>query len=113
MYCACTECNVFVCANVHVRSQGFHYILRGGDGWMAFCLFAVSLLRCFVFFVCFFFNSSNHKTCYLQLSSWRGIDYLLRISDVENTHRTIVISQMLSGTPILRDAKPHTCMKSI
>ena len=68
---------------------------------------------CFFLFLFFFFNSSNHKTCYLQLSSWRGIDYLLRISDVENTHRTIVISQMLSGTPILRDAKPDTRVKSI
>lgn len=46
MYCGGTECNVFVCANVHVRSRGFHYILSG-DGWMALCLLAVSLLRCF------------------------------------------------------------------
>lgn len=46
MYCGSTECYVFVCANVHVHSQGFHYILSG-DGWIALCLFAVSLSSCF------------------------------------------------------------------
>lgn len=34
MYRRSAECNVFVCANVHVHfSGGFYYILSG-DGWM-------------------------------------------------------------------------------
>lgn len=51
-------------------------------GWLL-CLFAVSLLlRCF---------SIHHQTCYLPHSSWHGIDYLLRISNMK-----IHILQLLS-----------------
>lgn len=94
------ECNVFVCANVHVHfSGGFYYILSG-DGWMPptpppsffFCCNSAALPF-----------TSHHKTRYLPLSSpRRGIDYLLRISKHENAPSTTVISQMLSGTPIFR-----------
>lgn len=76
MYCGSTECNVFVCANAHVHSQRFHYIL-GDDGWMAFCW----LLVCCI--VSFFFSVHINKTCYLPLSSWHRIDYLLRISNMK------------------------------
>lgn len=66
MYCGSTECNVFVCANVHVHSQGFHYILSV-DGWMAFCSLVVSLLHCF-----FFFFSSVHITRHAVYRSLPG-----------------------------------------
>lgn len=75
-YCGGTGCNVFVCANAHVHSRRFHYILTG-DAWMASCLLAASLL-CWVFF-----SNSHHKTCYLPLSSRHDIDCLLRISNMK------------------------------
>lgn len=65
MYCACTECNVFVCANVHVRSQGFHYIRRGATvGWLSVCLL---LVCCVVFFIFFSIRQITRHAIYSSL----------------------------------------------
>ena len=53
--------------------SGFSLYSQRGDGWMAFCLFAVSLLRCFVFFCFFFFFSIRQITRHAIYSSLLGV----------------------------------------
>lgn len=97
MYRRSAECNVFVCANVHVHFSGFSIILSAVTVGCA-PPHPLSFFCCYSAVLPF---TSHHKTCYLPLSSSRrGIDYLLRISKHENAPSTTVISQMLSGTPI-------------
>lgn len=85
MHCGSSECNVFVCANVHVHSLGFHYSLRG-DGWIALCLFAVWLLSVFIFPIHFtrhaIYSSLLLITCW-GFQTWKYTFYSCYFTGVE------------------------------